>query len=98
MLQLARIIGFDWDDGNIDKNWKKHKIKVEECEQIFFNEPLVITGDAKHSQVEERYYALGRTIEEKLLFIVFTVRKNKIRIISARVMNKNEKKIYEQEY
>lgn len=97
MINLAKIVGFDWDKGNINKNWEKHKIKAEECEQIFFNKPLIITVDEKHSQVEERFYALGRTIENKVLFIAFTIRKNKIRIISARIMNKIEKKIYEQE-
>lgn len=97
MFNLSRIVGFDWDKGNISKNWKKHKVKAEECEQIFFNKPLIISPDPKHSQIEDRFYALGRTIEGKLLFIAFTIRKNKIRIISARIMNKIEKKIYEQE-
>ncbi len=96
MLKLSQIIGFDWDKSNIDKNWIKHKIKAEECEQIFFNKQLIIHSDIKHSKREIRFYALGRTIENKLLFISFTVRKNKIRIISARKMNKKEKNIYEQ--
>lgn len=97
MINLSHIVGFDWDKGNIRKNWEKHKIKAEECEQIFFNKPLIITTDEKHSQTEEGFYALGRTIENKQLFIAFTIRKNKIRVISARIMNKIEKKIYEQE-
>jgi uncharacterized DUF497 family protein len=95
MIKLSKLKGFEWNRGNIDKNWIKHKIKTEECEQIFFNKPLIISEDIKHSQNEQRFYALGKTIENKLLFIVFTIRKNKIRVISARKMNKNEKKIYE---
>jgi uncharacterized DUF497 family protein len=98
MLKLSQIIGFDWDNGNINKNWEKHKIKIGKCEQIFFNKPLIINLDEKHSQIEERLYALGKTTDNKLLFVIFTIRKNKIRIISARKMNSAEKKIYEQEY
>jgi len=96
MLKLSQIIGFDWDKGNTYKNWVKHKIKNEECEQIFFNKPLIIYPDLKHSEKEKRSYALGRTIENKLLFVVFSLRKKKIKIISARKMNKKEQKIYEQ--
>jgi len=96
MLRLSKIIGFDWDKENIDKNWVKHKIKNEECEQIFFNKPLIIHPDTKHSEKETRLYALGKTIDNKLLFISFNIRKNKIRIITARQMNKKEVKIYEQ--
>ena len=96
MWQLTSLIGFDWDSGNIDKNWQKHQVKNEECEQIFFNKPLLVIADKIHSQTEIRYYALGKTFSSKFLFIVFTTRKNKIRIISARLMNKNEHKIYEQ--
>lgn len=96
MLKLSQIIGFDWDGGNIDKNWTKHNVKVEECEQVFFNKPLLIFSDHKHSKKETRLYALGKTIDNKLLFISFTIRIKKIRIISARKMNKKEQKIYEQ--
>ena len=70
---------------------------MEECEQIFFNKPLIIAFDEKHFKQERRFYALGRTVINKLLFIVFTIRKNKIRIISARAMNKKERKIYDQQ-
>lgn len=96
MFKLSQIIGFDWDSGNVDKNWTKHKVKAEECEQVFFNKPLLIFPDHKHSEKEKRHYVLGKTIDNKLLFISFTIRKNKIRIISARKMNKKEQKIYEQ--
>ncbi len=96
MFKLSQIVGFDWDKGNINKNWIKHKIKNEECEQIFFNQPLIIYPDAKHSEKEKRLYALGKTIDNKLLFISFTIRNNRLRIISARKMNTKEQKIYEQ--
>lgn len=94
-MNFSDIIGFDWDKGNREKNWLKHKVAFYECEQIFFNDPLSIFQDIKHSDLEVRHYALGKTDSNKLLFISFTIRHNLIRIISARPMSKNEKKLYE---
>ena len=91
---INNCTGFNWDEGNSEKNWILHFVKQNECEQVFFNEPLVISGDEKHSQLEKRYYLLGRTDSQRLLFIVFTIRLNLIRIISARDMSKKESKIY----
>lgn len=87
-------IEFEWDRGNIEKNWEKHRVAPTECEQVFLNQPLVVTDDEKHSGHEKRYYALGQTDEQRLLFIVFTIRGEKVRVISARNMNKNERKVY----
>ena len=89
-LVLNDMIGFEWDDGNIYKNEKKHGIKWQEIEEVFFNEPLLIYKDIKHSQNEGRCYVLGKTDENKKLFVVFTKRNKKIRVISARKMNKKE--------
>jgi hypothetical protein len=95
MINLNEIIGFDWDDNNIQKNWLKHTVHFTECEEVFFNEPLLMLEDRKHSEIETRFYCLGKTYEDRRLFIVFTLRSNKIRIISARDMNKKEKQEYE---
>lgn len=94
---IQNYIGFEWNDGNLSKNWDKHKVSTSECEQIFFNVPLLIYDDEKHSNEEKRVYALGKTDAERLLFVVFTVINNLIRVISARDMSKNERKIYENE-
>ncbi len=94
--ELDNIEGFQWDKGNIEKNRLKHKVLNFECEQVFFNEPLIIADDIKHSQNEKRRYVLGRTDLNRKLFIVFTIRNNLIRIISARDMTKNERKIYDE--
>ncbi|WP_456480441.1 BrnT family toxin [Nautilia sp.] len=94
-LVLDDVVGFEWDDGNIYKNEKKHGVKWQEIEVVFFNEPLLIYEDFKHSKDECRCYALGKTDDEKTLFVVFTKRNKKIRVISARKMNKKEKEIYE---
>jgi len=83
---LANCTGFEWDQGNITKNWDIHDVSTFECEQIFFNKPLIVKRDTEHSKVENRYYVLGRTNMNRLLFAVFTVRNQKIRIISARDM------------
>ncbi len=86
--------GFDWDVGNILKNWEAHRVSASECEQIFFNRPLVTAPDVRHSNVEDRYYALGQTDTGRELFVVFTIRGSLIRVISARDMNRKEKKEY----
>jgi len=86
--------GFQWDEGNSDKNWIRHHVTISECEQVFFNRPIVVADDLKHSAIEKRWYVLGRTDLNRLLFIVFTIRKKSIRVISARDMNKKERAIY----
>jgi uncharacterized protein len=83
---LEECTGFDWDQGNSTKNWDQHDVSNAECEQIFFNRPLIIKRDKEHSRLENRYYVLGRTNVNRFLFTVFTVRNDKIRIISARDM------------
>ena len=90
------IVQFDWDKGNIAKNWEKHKVHPSECEDIFFNKgTLFVESDSKHSIIEQRYSAFGKTDIGRLIAVVFTIRNNnKIRIISARDMNKKEKRIY----
>jgi uncharacterized DUF497 family protein len=93
--QISNCVGFDWDVGNILKNWEKHQVSASECEQIFFNKPLVAAPDVKHSKSEDRYYALGHTDVGRLLFVVFTLREDLIRVISARDMTRKEKKEYE---
>ena len=92
---LSECTGFDWDEGNLEKNWISHKVTASECEQIFFNLPLVVADDIKHSQKENRLYALGQTDANRLLFLVFTIRQKLIRVISARDMNRKEIRMYQ---
>ncbi|MEW6233892.1 MAG: BrnT family toxin [Candidatus Omnitrophota bacterium] len=92
--RLARCTGFDWDKGNLLKNWHRHRVTASECEQVFFNQPLILASDEKHSQRESRYFGLGRTEAGRLLFVVFTIRGQLIRIISARDMNRKERMVY----
>ena len=89
--------GFDWDEANSEKNWRKHKVSKVECEQVFFNSPLIIADDEKYSDFEKRWYLLGRTDMDRRLFVVFTIRKNLIRVISARNMSIKERESYDKE-
>ena len=95
-ISLPEFEGFDWDKGNFQKNWISHEVTAKEAEQVFFNTPLLITDDLKHSKTEKRYMVLGQTDEARLIFMVFTMRKNNLRVISARDMSKKERKYYTQ--
>ena len=92
---IATIAGFQWDEGNLLKNWEKHRVAAVECEQVFFNQPVLAVPDEQHSDTETRFYILGQTDGGRELFVVFTTRGNLIRVISARDMNRKERKIYE---
>ena len=93
---LRGLKGFEWDSGNSDKNEEKHGVTNLECEEIFFNQPLIVARDPRHSAGEERHTALGRTLGKRLLFVAFTMRAGKIRVISARPMSRKERKTYEE--
>lgn len=96
MVDLNTVTGFDWDENNREKNWERHQVSAGECEEVFFNIPLLLEDDPSHSQKEPRYYVLGHTIAGRRLFIAFTIREDKIRVVSARDMSKKERSIYEQ--
>ena len=93
--EFEQFTGFQWDEGNIDKNLLKHRIQNWECEQIFFNEPLIILDDPKHSVSEKRWAAFGLTDAGRFLTVIFTKRIKLLRVISARDMNRKERKFYE---
>ncbi|MBU1129714.1 BrnT family toxin [Patescibacteria group bacterium] len=95
MISLPFPIIFQWDKSNINKNFLKHQVSDTECEEVFFDNEKKIKKDPLHSKKEKRYILLGKTKKQRLLFIVFTTRKQKIRIISARDINKREIKLYE---
>lgn len=93
--QVASCTGFEWDDANVQKIWARHEVTPAECERVFFNQPLVIADDPKHSQDEPRFYALGQSDAGRRLFVVFTIRAQLMRVISARDMSRKERKAYE---
>lgn len=96
MVDFSGLSGFDWDSGNERKSLDKHTVSQAEAEQVFFNQPLVIEADIRHSQSEPRFHALGQTNDGRFLHITFTVRGGGtlIRVISARDMHRNEEALY----
>lgn len=95
MIDLTLIDGFEWDEGNARKN-EKHGVTASEVEQVFFNQPILMLEDEKHSQVEPRFHALGITHASRKLHVTFAIRGTRIRVISARDMHRKERAIYEQ--
>jgi len=95
MRIFSDVVGFEWDDDNRGKIFKKHGLQQAECEEIFQDDGRQFFPDIRHSAHEERYVIIGKTLNEKMLFVAFTVRANRFRIISARSINKKELKLYE---
>ena len=93
---MPNPIEFSWDKGNEDKNLTKHKVTNQECEEAFLTYPAVVVPDIKHSINESRYLLLGETSFNRTLLIIFTLRGNKVRVISARDMGKKERSLYEE--
>lgn len=91
---LPDIIAFEWDGGNLRKNRLKHGVEPRECEEVFFNKPFLIDEDVTHSHGERRMRALGQTHRQRRLFVVFTLREGKIRIVSARDQSRKERAVY----
>jgi uncharacterized DUF497 family protein len=98
MIDWTRVVGFDWDAGNERKSADKHRVKQAEAEQAFFNQPLLVLEDERHSVSERRFHALGRTEARRRLHITFTLRRegSLIRVISARDMSVRERTIYDE--
>ncbi len=89
-LDRSKIVAFEWNQGNL-KHIQRHRVNYKECEQVFFNKPLLIYEDKAHSEAEKRFNILGLTNRHRLIFLTFTVRNKKIRVISARDQNKKER-------
>ncbi len=90
-FDLSKVEGFEWDKGNLE-HIRKHKVGYRESEESFLNKPLVINKDETHSQAEERFRVYGKTNKDRSLFLIFTIRNNKIRVITARDQNNKESK------
>jgi uncharacterized protein len=97
MMDLSAVIGFEWNDGNARKN-ERHGVSMAEAEQVFFNSPLLLLPDPKHSESELRLHALVKTTAGRRLHITLTLRVDgtMIRVISARDLHRKERMIYEQ--
>jgi len=92
--RLRGCTAFEWDEGNSEKSRIKHGVSAFESEEAFFNQPLIVADDDEHSADEERYFTLGQTNHGRLLFVVFTIRGELIRVISSRDMTMKEREVY----
>jgi len=92
---LAPCTGFDWDEANALKNWERHRVSPEEAEAVFFPDPFVMRSDPAHSRREKRFWVLGKTSRNRRLFVAFTIRRSRIRVISARDMSRREDEDYD---
>jgi uncharacterized protein len=99
MADLSLVNGFEWDAGNERKSLERHDVSQAEAEQIFSDAHLLVIRDDRHSLVEIRWHALGRTDAGRILHVTFTLRHSgtKIRVISARDMHRKERQKYEEE-
>lgn len=95
MIDLDRVEGFEWDEGNARKN-ERHGVSQAEAEQVFFDRRLFLAPDPGHSDTEPRFHALGCTVTGRLLHVTFTLRRDGawIRVISARDASRKERAIY----
>ena len=92
---LAACTGFDWNEANVANNWERHGVTPEEAEDVFFHDPFVLRSDPGHSRREKRYWALGKTAQERRLFVAFTIRGRLIRVVSVRDMSPREVEEYQ---
>jgi uncharacterized protein len=99
VIEKTGLAGFDWDVGNARKSADKHGVSQAEAEQVFFNQPLLVVADLRHSMREPRFHALGQTDQGRRLHITFTLRgaADLIRVISARDMSRKETALYAQD-
>lgn len=99
VISVGSAEGFEWDAGNSRKSTDKHGVSQAEAEQAFFNRPLLVLEDDRHSLKEARFHALGQTDDGRHLHITFTLRARGrlIRVISARDMHRKERSRYDQQ-
>lgn len=95
MTILPEPVLFEWDSGNADKNQKKHDVSIKESEEVFVNLPRYLFVDEKHSGWEKRFGMFGKTNTGRFLSLVFTIRRDVIRIITVRPMSRRERRAYE---
>ena len=87
---------FEWDPQKAQKNLKKHGVTFQEAATVF-GDPLAISfADPDHSKEEERKLTFGESLQRRLIVVSHTKRGTRTRIISARLMERHEKVIYEE--
>lgn len=85
---------FEWDANKQQQNQQKHRISFEEATTVWTDPFALIAPDPTHSIIEKREWIIGESYKSRVLVVVFTMREETIRIISARPANKSERKKY----
>jgi uncharacterized protein len=88
-------LDFVWYPPKAVVNLKKHKVSFEEATTVFGDEKHIVFPDLEHSYEEERYLAVGKSKQGRLLILCFTERAPKLRLISARLAESWERREYE---
>jgi uncharacterized DUF497 family protein len=89
------MLEFEWDPDKAASNAAKHGVSFEEAATVF-GDPLSLTAyDPDHSQDEDRFITMGSSVDNRLLLVSHTDREDRIRIISARLATRRERKAYE---
>jgi uncharacterized DUF497 family protein len=94
-VKILKEMQFQWDLWNIQKNELKHGVSAIEAESAFYDLDYKLFHDRRHSRLEHRYILLGKSIENRVLMVGFTLRKQTVRIITSRPASKNERQVYE---
>jgi uncharacterized protein len=87
---------FEWDEDKAKANRRKHRISFDEAATVFHDPFIASMLDLAHSGEEQRFIAMGRSAQGRLLVVVYAEREGKIRIISCRRATSTERKAYEE--
>ena len=87
---------FEWDEEKGRRNLRKHGVSFEEAATVFGDSLSLTIEDPGHSMEEERFITIGLSLRHRILVVVHTDRGDSVRIISARVATRRERKGYEE--
>lgn len=87
---------FEWDDDKARANLKKHNVTFQEATTVFADVLARIFDDEAHSVDEHREIIIGHSVGNRLLLVCFTERADGVRIFSARLATRKERKDYEE--
>lgn len=87
---------FEWDPKKAERNKRKHDVTFHEAATVFGDQLAITFDDPDHFEDEERYLTFGQSLFDRLLIVCHTARGNRIRIINARLMTRQERRIYEE--
>ena len=88
---------FEWDEKKANSNLRNHRVSFIEAESVFYDPKSLTISDPDHSVDEDRFIDIGISNNNRVLVVVYTERKSKIRLISVRKASRSEQKMYEQE-